>query len=267
MDYSDTQARSGTENSGRPSDSPVTGQQTIKERRLTRAERRAKRRAEMDAATLQEWAANEVPAGLSLENSGGPGADPVTGLLTSEDRRTQLKEEHKTIAGQGILPRGRPCEYTEEEGDTICAWIQAGGSLRSYGRQTGRKAETIYRWMRERADFQARLAHAREDQADTFAEEMLEIADAAATNPSIEGVAAAKLRVEARKWIASKLRPNKWGDKQTVEHVGGVNIRIGIPAKPTTPELVERVDSMAIPDASGPHSIATLRQLPAVTRT
>jgi hypothetical protein len=93
--------------------------------------------------------------------------------------------------------------------------------------------ETVYRWMREYARFQERYARAHEDRADTLTDEMLEIADAAAgENCSIEGVAAAKLRVEARKWIASKLRPQKWGEKQVVEHHGAVSIRIGIPQKP-----------------------------------
>jgi hypothetical protein len=93
----------------------------------------------------------------------------------------------------------------------------------------------------ERADFLARYSRACEDRADTLADDIIEIVDAAAENPTIEGVAAAKLRMEARKWIASKLRPQKWGDKQTVEHVGAVNIRIGIPTKQPAPELVERV--------------------------
>ncbi len=28
----------------------------------------------------------------------------------------------------------------------------------------------------------------------------------------------ARLRVDARKWVASKLRPKTWGDKQQIEH-------------------------------------------------
>jgi hypothetical protein len=85
--------------------------------------------------------------------------------------------------------------------------------------------------LRQDAQFHERYARAHEDRADTLADEMIEIADDAASRPSIEGVAAAKLRVETRRWIAQKLRPQKWGDKQTVEHVGAVSIRIGIPAK------------------------------------
>lgn len=149
-----------------------------------------------------------------------------------EERR---QEKEKGTGGQ--LSVGRPSEYTVEEGDTLCAWVQAGGSLRGYCKETGRSAATVYRWMREDTQFQARYSQAHEDRADTLTDEMLEIADTVASNPSIEAVAAAKLQVEARKWIASKLRPQRWGDKQIVEHKGNVSIRIGIPQKPLATAL------------------------------
>ncbi len=210
----------------------------------SRAARRAANRAKKDAAVLLAWAETERPAGLSLENRAAPSVPLVTGLETAKERRDIRKEERQHLVGIGMLERGRPSECTGQEQDAICSWIQGGGSLRSYQRSTGRAVETVYRWMRENASFQARLATAREDQSDTMAEEMVEIADEAASNPTIEGVAAAKLRVETRKWIASKLRPQKWGDKQVVEHVGAVSIRIGIPQKPaiTVVEQVERLD-------------------------
>ena len=164
------------------------------------------------------------------------------------------KEEMSNIIGTGQLDRGRPSECTGQEQDAICSWLQGGGSLRSYSRNTGRAVETIYRWMRENAGFQTRLTAAREDQSDTMAEEMIEISDEAAIDPTIEGVAAAKLRVETRKWIASKLRPQKWGDKQVVEHVGAVSIRIGIASKPPL-NVLENVEEVhALPAKRGPAS-------------
>lgn len=33
-----------------------------------------------------------------------------------------------------------------------------------------------------------------------------------------------RLRVDARKWIASKLKPKKYGDKTEVEHTGKVSL-------------------------------------------
>jgi hypothetical protein len=247
MNQSDTTAGEGTENLGRPSATPVTGQQTPKGKKPTRAERREAARAASQAAALREYAAAEIPAAFQ-ENRAAQGVAQVTGLQTAEERREQLKGEIDTVRGTGALERGRPTEYTDDEADTICSWVMEGGSLRSYCRQTGRASKTVYGWMRERTDFAARYARACEDRADTLADEGIEIVDDAGRNPTIEGVAAAKLRFEARKWIASKLRPQKWGDKQTVEHVGAVNIRIGIPAKQPA-ALVERVDSSPIPDA------------------
>lgn len=73
-------------------------------------------------------------------------------------------------------------------------------------------------------------ARAREDQADTLADEIVEIADdgtndtylnsdgIALTNQDV--IARSKLRVDARKWIAAKLKPRKYGDRQVHEHGG-----------------------------------------------
>ncbi len=65
-------------------------------------------------------------------------------------------------------------------------------------------------------------AKAREDQADTLADEIQAIADAMPMektdgngNTSFDGayIQWMKLRVDARKWTASKLKPRKYGDR------------------------------------------------------
>ena len=243
-------------NQSAPSDTPTTGQQTRKtpinrscdepitggHGKPSRAARRAANRAAKDAAVLTAWARTNKPAGLSLENQPAPSPAPMTGLHTAKERNTQGQDNRSDTVGVGQLTVGRPSEYTGAEADVICAWVQAGGSLRSYNRETGRPVATIYRWMRQNAVFLTLLTAAHEDRADTLAEETIEIADAIALTPTIEGVAAAKLQIEARKWVATKLRPSKWGDKQVVEHVGAVSIRIGIPAKPQATAPIEAGD-------------------------
>ncbi len=212
----------------------------------TREERREANRLAQAKATLQAQAHADNPL-QPQENRPALGSTPEGQLIPQEERRHRSKEKHAIAkeAGHPLAGPGRPGEYTDEEGDTICAWVQAGGSMRGYCKKTGRAPATLYRWMRESAQFHARFAQAHEDRADTLAEEGLEIVDDAALTPTIEGVAAAKLRWEARKWIASKLRPQKWGDKQMVEHVGAVNIRIGIPAKPgATAQLTHSSDDI-----------------------
>ncbi len=67
---------------------------------------------------------------------------------------------------KGIM--GRPSSYTDERADELCTWIAQGNSLRSFCKLHGMEAQTVYRWMRERPDFQQRYARAHEDRADSL---------------------------------------------------------------------------------------------------
>lgn len=95
---------------------------------------------------------------------------------------------------------------------------------------------TVYRWLAKHEEFRNMYAHAREDQAETHADEIVKIADEAPPN-DMNGktdsgyVAWQRNRIEARKWVAAKLKPKKYGDKQTVEHEGGIAINVvtGVP--------------------------------------
>lgn len=69
--------------------------------------------------------------------------------------------------------------------------------------------------MAAREEFAAKCARARDEQADTLVEEMVEIADAATTG---EEAQVAKVRIAARQWFASKVAPKKYGDR--VQHTG-----------------------------------------------
>lgn len=156
-------------------------------------------------------------------------------------------------AKQVTAVMGRPSEYTKEEADIICAWISSGKSMNSYCKQFKRDHVTIYRWLREHADFHARYGRAHEDRADTLVDEMIEIADDSSLAPSIEAVSAAKLRVETRRWIAMKMRASKYGDKVEVKQTGAVNIRIGITAKDAALPAVDVIeDGIPVGTTSAP---------------
>ena len=85
----------------------------------------------------------------------------------------------------------------------------------------------VYSWIAEkRADFPDRYARAREAQAFHLADELLDIADAADedwtvdaaghTRVNHEHIQRSKLRVDTRKWMLSKLLPKVYGDKLQV---------------------------------------------------
>jgi hypothetical protein len=94
---------------------------------------------------------------------------------------------------------------------------------------------TVFRWLRSHPDFRDQYAHARDEQAETFADEIIEISDDG-TNDWIEkrnrdgeiigytvngeAVQRSKLRVDARKWIAAQMKPKKYGSAAQANATG-----------------------------------------------
>lgn len=135
---------------------------------------------------------------------------------------------------------GRPSEYTQEMADYICEQLVEGRSLRSICREESTPCvATVFGWFRAYPEFLKQYEKAKEEQADSLAEEMLDIADDG-TNDWMEKhdkdgnnigwqvngehVQRSRLRLDARKWIASKLKPKKYGDKQEIEHKGNITL-------------------------------------------
>lgn len=127
----------------------------------------------------------------------------------------------------------RQIEYTEEIGARICEELVEGHSLRSICKRDDFPAiSSVFKWLTLFPAFAEQYARAREEQAETLADEIVAIADEAdtvvkdlgdgLTAVTFDSVAVARnrLRVDARKWVASKLKPKVYGDKQTHEHSG-----------------------------------------------
>lgn len=145
---------------------------------------------------------------------------------------------------------GRPTDYNIDIAANICAQLVEGKSLRSICRAEDMPGlATVFVWLNKHSEFAEQYAHAREAQADTLADEITDIADDS-TNDYMERVTKdggtelvldaehinrSRLRVDARKWIASKLKPKKYGDTQRVEHSGTLSLEQLVAAsKPST---------------------------------
>jgi terminase small subunit-like protein len=132
-------------------------------------------------------------------------------------------------------PGGRPSIFNKELGDTICRRIMNGESLRGICEAKGMPDRTtVHDWLSRDREFANQYAYARENQADTLADDLLYIADTA-KDPHI-----ARLRIDTRKWIASKLKPKKYGDK--IDHTTNgkdlpTPILGGMSAKDTTDDI------------------------------
>lgn len=133
------------------------------------------------------------------------------------------------------MPAGRPSDYTQELAYIICEEIMQGKSLRAICKREDMPAlSTICRWLSNNKDFQEQYTRAREIQAELLADEIIEISDdgskdevehpmvEGATMTNYENIQRSKLKVDSRKWVASKLLPKKYGDKQEIQHTGQI---------------------------------------------
>lgn len=114
---------------------------------------------------------------------------------------------------------------------------------------------TVFRWLADQEAFRDQYARAREAAADSLADDILEIADdgrhdyvetdlgdgVIGSRVDHDHIARSRLRVDTRKWLASKLKPKKYGEsvKHEVGGTGGGPIRI---------ELVDLCANSATPE-------------------
>ena len=116
---------------------------------------------------------------------------------------------------------GRPSDYNQEIAADICAHIAEGQSMRTICQGDDMPAmSTVFRWLAKHEEFQEQYARAKNESAEAMIEDMLAIAD----HGSRTDTQRARLRVDTRKWIASKLKPKKYGDKLQQEHSGNITI-------------------------------------------
>src|SRR5262245_64886644 len=107
---------------------------------------------------------------------------------------------------------GRPSSYSPEIAEAICNHITDGRSLRSFCQGVGAPNKTtVLRWLKEHEGFREAYQVARTLQADMLVDELLDIADQA-QDPN-----RGRLRIDARKWIAARLAPKKYGDKTEID--------------------------------------------------
>lgn len=107
---------------------------------------------------------------------------------------------------------GRPSAFTQDIADAICTRLGLGQSLRTICEaETMPDKATVFRWLDDNRDFRDQYARARETQASAYADEIVDIAD------TEKDPQKARVRIDARKWHASKLAPKKYGDFNRTE--------------------------------------------------
>lgn len=122
---------------------------------------------------------------------------------------------------------GRPTDYSEDLARAICERLMDGESLRSICLDEATPGKTtIFRWLNANAEFRDQYVKAREVQAESIADELIDIADDGHNDwmeknfgedtrwvENGEAIRRSALRIDTRKWVAARLLPKKYGDK------------------------------------------------------
>ena len=135
------------------------------------------------------------------------------------------KKNEEVIAKKPKAEKGRPSKYSDALGEEICNALATSidGIVRiCKANPHFPEPETIRDWRHKKPDFSAKYEAAKLKQALGFAEGIIDLVDEAendyimtdkgpVANPA--AIQRARLRMDARKWIACKLLPKVYGEK------------------------------------------------------
>ena len=136
-------------------------------------------------------------------------------------KTNKVKEDKKNKVG-------RPTDYTLKLADKICEELALGKSMRTVCKMEDTPAmSTVFKWLRDIPEFTEQYEKAKQESTDAMAEDILDIADDSSNDVSeilrddgstfekvnAENIQRARLRVDTRKWLMSKMKPKKYGDK------------------------------------------------------
>jgi hypothetical protein len=114
--------------------------------------------------------------------------------------------------------------YSPELGARVCELMIEGVSLRKISEMSGMPSRrAIFNWLKDNDEFRERYEVARLMQVEYWAHEIIEIADDTSGDFIInedgervvdhENINRARLKIDARKWLMSKLHPRRYGDR------------------------------------------------------
>lgn len=141
----------------------------------------------------------------------------------------------KNTVTTAAVARPRKHEWMNQPGAVaeFMGFISSGGNLADFSRAKGIDYQTFSDWIYKDAERASLYDRAREERAEKLVDEIVSISDEEAYDDVLNAdgstsavrfdstaVARNKLRVDTRKWVASKLKPRKYGDRNTQEIVG-----------------------------------------------
>lgn len=170
----------------------------------------------------------------------GTGKKPAKSKYSHKNVKggTAYDPKHPTIKKEIELSRALPpkqptryIRYSEELGEKICnliaSWPRSIKELCDSNPDLPDR-NSIMNWRIVYPEFNAKFTRAKQMQIESYIDETIHIADDDSCDLYIDpetgeykinnaAVARAKIRIDIRKWQASKLMPHVYGDKQTID--------------------------------------------------
>jgi len=142
------------------------------------------------------------------------------------NKKTYAAIKKEKITGEIVKDEDETPESRAEKKIKFCELISKCVSIEKAAKSVGVWESTIYGWLKADNEFHELYTHAREKQADRLVEQMIDISDDTANDlisdqngqrVNQEVIARSRLRVETRKWIASKMKPKVYGDSTKID--------------------------------------------------
>jgi hypothetical protein len=185
--------------------------------------------------------------------------------MTAKRRAKPSRDTPKPMPPEVFHPRDWPAEEKAQWVNALCVWLTKGKSLASFCR-TYPQAPSLsqwFVWIRDDAIIAEAYTRARENGADCLAEETLGIADSVKDAGQFDSarVNAARLMVDARKWVASKLKPKTYADRLETVTSGALTVTHTVTDEDRAKLLASIVARQAI--ATAPNLIEAQRLIEA----
>ena len=185
-------------------------------------------------------------------------------LDKSKPRFTTARLKKRPARYNGKHRGGRPAAYGPGIADKLCTMVASGDTLRAACVTLKIPEDTVYGWLVSYPEFHQSYTCAREVRADlTFGESIISIADDAENDwiepknggaPRInkELVLRSKIRIEARRFHMSRLHPETWGDKQTLDVKNDWNLLTDEERRRKSEELIAIIRELKQPPPEPP---------------
>ncbi len=143
----------------------------------------------------------------------------LSSLSIERSGERDLRSQFWDVTVRSIMAK-TPVQYSDDIARKLLRLIAEGMSLRKACEQPGMPCRDAWAtWRHERPELDAQYARARAERANARADEIIEIAD----DEEIP-VESRKVRIDARKWEASKLDRHTYGERSAVDVTGKLSL-------------------------------------------